>query len=63
MRYTPTGGAPWWIDVGYSYILVKDGASSLPTPDAMAAEAARGVLSGTYKGSVNILAAQAGWRF
>ncbi|MCX7275103.1 MAG: OmpP1/FadL family transporter [Burkholderiales bacterium] len=63
MRYTPTGGAPWWIDVGYSYILVKDGASSLPTPGAMAAEAARGVLSGTYKGSVNILAAQAGWRF
>lgn len=62
-RYTPSPNARWWIDVGYSYIWVNDASSGLPFAGASASESARGVLSGSYSGHVNILAAQAGFRF
>jgi long-chain fatty acid transport protein len=57
-RYQP--GPTWWLDFGYTYIWVDDASSNL-TPTG--AEAFRGNLVGTYKASVQILGAQASFKF
>jgi len=62
-RYMPAPNSPWWLDFGYTHIWVSDASSNLPPPGASAAEAARGALVGSYKASVDILAAQVGFRF
>lgn len=55
-RYAP--GSNWWLDVGYTYIWVKDVQSELrpagPVP---------GALVGTYKANVQVLAAQVTFQF
>jgi long-chain fatty acid transport protein len=57
-RYQP---APtWWLDFGYTYIWVDDASSNL-RPTGL--EAFRGNLVGTYKANVQILGAQASFRF
>jgi len=62
-RYMPTPNASWWLDFGYTHIFVSDASSSLPPAGAPAAEVQRGALRGSYKASVDILAAQVGVRF
>jgi long-chain fatty acid transport protein len=62
-RYTPEPDGKWWIDFGYTHIWVDEASSELPFAGAPAAEAARGTLRGTYKASVDIVAAQVGFRF
>lgn len=62
-RYMPTPNASWWLDFGYTHIFVSDASSSLPPAGAPAADVQRGALRGSYKASVDILAAQVGVRF
>jgi len=62
-RYAPGPTSRWWLDVGYTHVFMSDGPSNLPYSGASAAEAARGALRGTYRNSVDILAAQVGVRF
>jgi len=62
-RYMPTPTSNWWLDFGYTHIFVRDASSNLPPPGAPATEIARGALRGSYEASVDILAAQVGFRF
>jgi long-chain fatty acid transport protein len=62
-RWAPSRNAPWWFDVGYAHLFMKDAPSELPYAGAPAEERARGALVGRYKGSVDILSAQVGVRF
>lgn len=62
-RYVPAPNSNWWFDVGYTYIWVKNASSNLPFAGAPAGEVARGVLRGNYNASINILAAQVGFKF
>jgi long-chain fatty acid transport protein len=57
-RFQPS--PTWWLDFGYTYIWVDNGSSSLvPT----GTEAFRGNLVGSYKASVQVLAAQVSFKF
>jgi long-chain fatty acid transport protein len=57
-RFQPS--PTWWLDFGYTYIWVDNGSSSLvPT----GTDAFRGNLVGTYKNSVQVLAAQVSFKF
>jgi long-chain fatty acid transport protein len=55
-RYKPS--PTWWLDFGYTYIWVHDGPSQL-TPNTVPP----GNLVGTYKSNINILGAQASFKF
>jgi len=55
-RYKPTPN--WWFDVGYTYIWVHDAPSQL-TPNALPP----GNLVGNYKANINIIGAQASFKF
>jgi long-chain fatty acid transport protein len=59
-RYKPSPN--WWLDFGYTYIWVHDGPSEL-TPNAIAPPVANGNLVGTYTSHINILGAQASFKF
>jgi long-chain fatty acid transport protein len=57
-RFQPS--PTWWLDFGYTYIWIDNGSSSLqPT----GTDAFRGNLVGTYKSSVQVLAAQVSFKF
>jgi long-chain fatty acid transport protein len=62
-RWTPGANAPWWVDVGFAYIWLREASSQLPYPGAPAEEVRRGALVGTYQGHVTLLSAQVGFRF
>lgn len=62
-RWALARNAPWWFDVGYAHLFMKDASSDLPYAGAPAEERLRGALSGRYQGSVDILSAQVGVRF
>jgi long-chain fatty acid transport protein len=55
-RFKPSPN--WWLDFGYTYIWVHDAPSQL-TPNALPP----GNLVGTYKTNINILGAQASFKF
>lgn len=55
-RYQPN--PQWWLDVGYTYIWMDNASSNLTSPVVPP-----GNLSGTYKANINILGAQASFRF
>lgn len=55
-RFKPSPN--WWLDFGYSYIWVHDSPSQL-TPNTLPP----GNLVGTYKNNINILGAQASFKF
>jgi long-chain fatty acid transport protein len=50
----------WWLDFGYTHIWLSDATSQLNEP---APPAGRGNLHGTYKASIDIVGAQASFRF
>jgi len=62
-RYAPGPTSAWWLDFGYTHIFISDASSNLPYAGAPTGEAARGALRGSYKNSVDIVAAQVGFRF
>jgi long-chain fatty acid transport protein len=62
-RWAPSRNAPWWFDVGYAHLFMKDASSDLPYAGAPTEERLRGALVGRYKGSVDMLSAQVGVRF
>lgn len=58
-RYKPSPN--WWLDFGYTYIWVHNGSSNLPSDTTPLGPT--GTLNGTYKSNINILAAQASFKF
>jgi long-chain fatty acid transport protein len=57
-RYMQTPTSNWWLDFGYTHIFISDASSNL-TPNTVPP----GNLVGSYEASVDILAAQIGFKF